>query len=60
MTPLQSLIGGPASKRRAEVIVHDPAGSGPKNLDNPFHDAKAQQRVGELISRAASTRSPNH
>jgi len=37
------------------VFLHDPAADRPKNLDNPFHDAGAQERVGDLIAR--STRS---
>ena len=37
------------------VFLHDPAADRPKNLDNPFHDAGAQERIGDLIAR--STRS---
>ena len=43
------------SGRLRGVILHDPASDRPKNLDNPFHDAGAQERVGDLIAR--STRS---
>ena len=46
------------------VIVHDPAAQGPQNLDDPFLDAKAQERIGRAIAdRAAranvSARKPN-
>ena len=43
------------SGRIRGVFLHDPASDRPKNLDNPFHDAGAQERVGDLIAR--STRS---
>jgi hypothetical protein len=43
------------SARIRGVFLHDPAADRPKNLDNPFHDAGAQERVGDLIAR--STRS---
>ena len=41
------------SVRIQGVFLHDPAAGRPKNLDNPFHDARAQERVGDLIARAA-------
>jgi hypothetical protein len=55
---LTHLIGGvfKRSARTQGVILHDPAAGRPKNLDNPFHDARAQERVGDLIARA--TRAP--
>jgi hypothetical protein len=34
------------------VVLHDPEAQKPKDLDNPFVDAEAQERVGDLISRA--------
>jgi hypothetical protein len=34
------------------VVLHDPDAQKPKDLDNPFVDAAAQGRVGDLISRA--------
>jgi hypothetical protein len=37
------------------VFLHDPAAGRPKNLDNPFHDAEAQERVGDFIARATRT-----
>ena len=40
------------SGRLRGVILHDPASDRPKNLDNPFHDAGAQERVGDLIARS--------
>ena len=43
------------SVRIRGVFLHDPAAGRPKDLDNPFHDAGAQERVGDLIAR--STRS---
>jgi hypothetical protein len=46
------------SGRIRGVFLHDPASDRPKNLDNPFHDAGAQERVGDLIAR--STRSAEH
>jgi hypothetical protein len=38
--------------RFSGVIVHDPDAQRPKNLDDPFLDAKAQERVAELIAQA--------
>ena len=46
------------SGRLRGVILHDPASDRPKNLDNPFHDAGAQERIGDLIAR--STRRAEH
>jgi hypothetical protein len=40
------------SGRLRGVILHDPASDRPKNLDNPFQDAGAQERVGDFIARA--------
>jgi hypothetical protein len=37
------------------VIVHDPDAQKAKNLDDPFLDAKAQDRVADLIAQAART-----
>jgi hypothetical protein len=50
------MIGGkraPVTDRSTGVIIHDPDAQKAKNLDNPFHDASAQERVAELIARAA-------
>ena len=38
------------SARTQDVFLHDPAAGRPKNLDNPFHDARAQERVGDFIA----------
>ena len=46
------------SGRIQGVLLHDPAAGRPKNLDNPFHDARAQERVGEFIARANRTPEP--
>ena len=35
------------------VVLHDPEAEKPKDLDNPFVDAEAQERIGDLISRHA-------
>ena len=37
---------GGAASRHPEVFVHDPAGAMPHNLDDPFHDAEVQAKVG--------------
>jgi hypothetical protein len=55
-----SLITRRAAMHPANVIVPDPGASLPKDLDAPFHDPKAQRRVGELIARTASMRSSSH
>jgi hypothetical protein len=36
-----------------KVVVHDPAASGPHDLDDPFYDAKIQSRLGDMIARGA-------
>jgi hypothetical protein len=46
-----------ARGEKPEVIVHDPGAQGPKNLDNPFIDPKAQDRVGKLIAGQSSKKS---
>jgi hypothetical protein len=43
-----------ASGMRQNVLVHDPDAEKPKNLDDPFHDPKVQERVAKLISQAAA------
>jgi hypothetical protein len=58
--PLRVLTAfiGAVFKRPARiqgVFLHDPAAGRPKNLDNPFHDAEAQERVGDVIARATRT-----
>jgi hypothetical protein len=46
--------GGDLKTSRAlhGVVLHDPEAQKPKDLDNPFVDAEAQERIGDLISRA--------
>ena len=49
---------GAIFKRSARIqgaFLHDPAAGRPKNLDNPFLDARAQERVGEFMARATRT-----
>ena len=43
------------SGRIRGVFLHDPAADRPKNLDNPFHDAGAQTRLGDFIARGTRT-----
>jgi hypothetical protein len=52
-----AFIGGvfKRSARIQGVFLHDPAAGKPKNLDDPFHDARAQERVGDFIARATRT-----
>ena len=38
--------------RVPEVVTHDPAASKPHDLDNPFHDSKAQRTHGIAIAKA--------
>jgi hypothetical protein len=33
-----------------ELFVHDPSAAMPYNLDDPFHDAEVQAKVGKLIA----------
>lgn len=35
---------------RPELFVHDPAAAMPYNLDNPFHGAEFQEKVGKLLA----------
>ncbi len=50
----------PASARGgAEVIVHDPAAAMPQDLDDPFHSAAVQEKIGQMIADAqAGERKP--
>lgn len=45
---------GGASSCRPEVFVHDPAAAMPHNLDDPFHNAEVQAKVGELLAAAGA------
>jgi hypothetical protein len=38
-----------------EVVLHDPASSKPHDLDNPFQDSKAQERIGVAIAKATQS-----
>lgn len=42
----------PATPQHPEVIVHDPAGQGPHDLDDPFFDRTVQGRVADVIANA--------
>lgn len=42
-----------------EVIIHDPAAEGPKDLDDPFDDATVQQRVGSVIAQSKKPVKPD-
>jgi len=41
------------SRPAPAVIHHDPAAARPHDLDDPFFDPKVQQRVADIIARAA-------
>jgi hypothetical protein len=51
---LWSSIGRNSGRRQGiqQVVLHDPEAQKPKDLDNPFRDVSAQDRVGDLIGRA--------
>ena len=40
----------PATPTESAVILHDPGGQGPHNLDDPFFDPKVQTRIAEVIA----------
>lgn len=40
------------AERSPGVVVHDPAAQKAQNLDDPFLETAAQERVGNLIARA--------
>jgi hypothetical protein len=40
------------------VFLHDPEAGKPKNLDDPFHDNKVQERVADAIARATRPSRP--
>ena len=53
---LWAAFGRPdATMPMPEVVTHDPAASKPHDLDDPFHDSKAQERIGAAIAKAAQT-----
>jgi hypothetical protein len=35
------------------TLLHDPAASGPHDLDDPFFDPQVQERVSDIIASAA-------
>ena len=41
---------------RRDVILHDPDATKPHDLDDPFSDAKAQERIGKTIANAAQNK----
>jgi hypothetical protein len=41
------------SMPRSGVLLHDPAASRPRDLDNPYLDAKVQERVAKVIAVSA-------
>ena len=48
-----SVTEEPAPKRvLPEVIVHDPQARLPHDLDDPFFDRKAQERMADVIAHA--------
>jgi len=44
---------GASAGRVQGVVLHDPDAHKPKNLDDPFHDPAAQERIGDLRRRGA-------
>lgn len=51
-----AVAGQPAPREMPDAILHDPAKDGPHDLDDPFHDAKAQKRVGDVIANSVQDR----
>jgi hypothetical protein len=50
---------GVSRLRGNQVISHDPTASMPHDLDDPFHSAAVQEKVGQLIADAqAAKRNP--
>jgi hypothetical protein len=50
---LRAILPGRRSLTKPDVIIHDPAASGPHDLDDPYFDPKIQSRFADLIARAA-------
>lgn len=48
-----SVVGKTAYESTSDVILHDPASQGPRDLDDPFFDQEVQARIGREIARAA-------
>ena len=38
------------------VVTHDPAASRPHNLDDPFFDQEAQERIAKVIAKSATSK----
>jgi hypothetical protein len=49
---------GRSAGRIQKVVLHDPEAQKPQNLDNPFHDARIQERVGDVIARSTRSADP--
>ena len=45
--------------RRQQCFLHDPAASRPHDLDDPFFDPKAQERMAEVIAVSARKKPTN-
>ena len=45
--------------RRPQYFLHDPAASRPHDLDDPFFDPKAQERMAEVIAVSARKKPTN-
>ena len=50
---LGTILPRKRSRTKPDVIIHDPAASGPHDLDDPYFDPKIQSRFADLIARAA-------
>lgn len=51
------LRGRKDSSGHPEVFLHDPAGAKPHDLDDPFHGAAVQDKVGKIIAGEAGAAS---
>jgi hypothetical protein len=52
MQKFWALVYGEGAPAAPEVVVHDPAAQGPRDLDDPFIDDRAQTRAGDVIAGA--------
>jgi hypothetical protein len=50
---LGAILSRKRFRTKPDVIIHDPAASGPHDLDDPYFDPKIQSRFADLIARAA-------
>ena len=51
---LWAKVAGPQPKKIVpEVIVHDPKAKLPRDLDDPFFDARVQSRMADVIANSA-------